>query len=525
MQGNDFSQYLNEIRQQVKRLQHGPGASASAGPGLQDPLQHLQGSIEQLLAACLGMLEHHEELLALRADIEAIRWRHDQIVMPTEGVTSTTVDGTIQECDSAAAALLGSDRRELPGRPLQEFLAHADRTHFGSLVEQVIQEGRVTDWQAQIRPERGDPVDTFLSATAVQGSDGQIVAIRWLLRNISSLKQAERQLGESEERYRSLVEMSPDGLFVQCDGRIVFANRALALILGAPHPQQLEGRPVLEMVHPDYRQTVQKRIEMVRNGQPVPPIEKKLLRLDGSEVLVEAAAVPVHFRGEPAIQCVCRDIGERKRLQEEVVAISEMERSRIGRDLHDVVGQTLAGISFLGKVLEKKLQEQGLSTAEPQEIIALAGEGIRQTRALARGLFEVEIAAEQFLSAMKAMSMDAQHLYGLGCRFDYPRDRQVIRDSRTATHLYHITQEALTNAVKHGRAKTIQIRLEHHAGSVVLEIRDNGVGFADARQMAGIGLRIMQHRASLIGASLRIDSTPGQGTTITCTIPPGTGSD
>ncbi len=204
----------------------------------------------------------------------------------------------------------------------------------------------------------------------------------------------------------------------------------------------------------------------------------------------------------------------------EVLAISQMERARIGRDLHDVLGQSLTGIAFLGKLLEGKLRERGLpEAAEARQICDLAGEGMHQTRALARGLLPAQVPADHLIPALKALAMDTQHTFHVACRFDPPPDTDIVRGDAIATHLYHIAQEAVTNAIKHGKAREIHMRLHAQDGSLVLTIRDNGEGFRATDKPHGIGLRIMDHRVSLLGGTLAIESAPGQGTAVTCAVP------
>ena len=146
-------------------------------------------------------------------------------------------------------------------------------------------------------------------------------------------KEAEQALEKSEERYRHLVELCPDALFVQSDNHIVFANSAAARLLGAQSVQQLIGKPMKEVVHPDYWEMMQRRLRQLREDGTtffwksvqgrmqrldgdvaiVPFIEEKFVRLDGQVVDVEVAAAPLTFKDRPALQIVARDITQRKR--------------------------------------------------------------------------------------------------------------------------------------------------------------------------------------------------------------------
>ncbi|HVS25834.1 MAG TPA: diguanylate cyclase [Burkholderiales bacterium] len=131
--------------------------------------------------------------------------------------------------------------------------------------------------------------------------------------------QVENALRESEERYRQLVELSPDAILIQSEGRFTFVNSACVKLLGAATPDELIGKPVLDIVHPDYLETVVERMRQIREeNRTVPPLEEKMLRLDGKAVDVEVTASPFTYKGKPGAQVVMRDITRRKRAEEEI---------------------------------------------------------------------------------------------------------------------------------------------------------------------------------------------------------------
>ena len=133
--------------------------------------------------------------------------------------------------------------------------------------------------------------------------------------DVTERRRNEQLLRESEERYRSLVELSPDAIMLHTDGRFIFVNRATLKLLGASSPDELIGTPVIDRVHPLWRDKVRHRFTELYDGGDVPMIEEKLMRLDGSIVDVEVAAVGFTFNGMPTIQVVARDISERKEIE------------------------------------------------------------------------------------------------------------------------------------------------------------------------------------------------------------------
>ena len=168
--------------------------------------------------------------------------------------------------------------------------------------------------------------DAYLAETlrasnaALEKRAGELSRINVLLeQKISESIQTEGALRDSEERYRQLVELSPDGIFIQSESRIAFVNGACMKLLGAATREELIGKPVLEIVHPDFRKTVIERIRRLGDENPtVLPLEAKVLRLDGAAIDVEVTASPFMYRSNPGVQVVMRDITERKRAEEEI---------------------------------------------------------------------------------------------------------------------------------------------------------------------------------------------------------------
>ncbi|MFQ6094007.1 MAG: PAS domain S-box protein, partial [bacterium] len=138
----------------------------------------------------------------------------------------------------------------------------------------------------------------------------------------------EDKIRQSEERYRRLVELSPDAIAVHSEGKVVFINTAGAKLFGAESPEQLIGKPVMDFLHPDYWDIVEERIRQIREqAKEIPPIEEKFIRLDGTVVDVEVAAIPFPYQGKPAVQVVARDITERKQTEEAARKSEETARA------------------------------------------------------------------------------------------------------------------------------------------------------------------------------------------------------
>ncbi len=215
-----------------------------------------------------------------------------------------------------------------------------------------------------------------------------------------------------------------------------------------------------------------------------------------------------------------RESAERQRMAREMLAVSDREQRRIGQDLHDGLGQLLAGMAFLSQALAQKLARQSIAeTAEAMQLVHLANKAMTWARELVHGLSPVELEGEGFIVALQDLAMQAEHLFGLTCQVTCNR-LPPMPDHTVATHLYRIAQEAVSNAVKHGQAHHVVLGLTAGQDSTTLTIHDDGIGFQEgASKPTGMGIRSMHYRASIIGASLAIHSDAGSGTIVVCEWP------
>lgn len=213
------------------------------------------------------------------------------------------------------------------------------------------------------------------------------------------------------------------------------------------------------------------------------------------------------------------EIAERERLERELLEISEREQRRIGQDLHDSLCQHLTGAMLAGQVLEEKLTALNLSeAAAANKVVELVAEGINLSRRLAKGLYPVEIEADGLMLALEEYAATSSELFKVTCRFECDSP-VLIHDTATAGHLYRIAQEAVGNAIKHGKARNILIRLDANEESTVLLIKDDGVGLPEPLpKNRGMGLRIMAHRSAMIGGKFNSHRDKTGGTMVTCEL-------
>jgi signal transduction histidine kinase len=221
------------------------------------------------------------------------------------------------------------------------------------------------------------------------------------------------------------------------------------------------------------------------------------------------------------IEAAARDVGRQEVLEWEVFAIIDREKEHLRRELHDGLCQSLAGIAALASALSRSLATNADAgpAAAADEIVRLLNETIGEARDLARGLGPIALTGAGLSCALETLARNVSITYPISCTFAYDRRYHGLQ-CETEGHLLRIAQEAVRNAVSHGRADHIGISLECVDGSGMLSIWDNGVGFSDDdRNHSGIGLHTMDYRARAIGGSLTVARRPQGGTAVACLFP------
>jgi PAS domain S-box-containing protein len=325
-----------------------------------------------------------------------------------------------------------------------------------------------------------------------------------------------------KERYVDLFENANDMVYTHDSaGKITSINKAGEQLLQRSRGEIL-SKNIAELLVPEQQSAARDWLEQVLKDKAPPTVEWDFAAPSGQPFKVEISTRLVEQNGHQLeVEGIGRDITERKRLERELLEISNREQRRIGHDLHDGVCQQLVGISYLTESLADRLQEKGAAeSTEVERINYLLNNTLLQTRGVARGLFPVRLEENGLVSALEELAANASQLFQLDCRFvcEHP---PVFVENTIALHLYYIVQEAIANAAKHGKAKNVVITLDPINDRFALMVKDDGTGFSSngARQN-GMGLRIMDYRARVIGATLEVKSRPGAGTQLTCVFLP-----
>lgn len=283
--------------------------------------------------------------------------------------------------------------------------------------------------------------------------------------------------------------------------------------------RELLGKPFLDFVHPDDRQATLAEFDKVAQGAETILFENRYRRRDGAYRWLQWSARPEP--GRQRVYATARDVTRQKRLEREILEIADREKERLGQELHDGLCQSLAGIAALSSKLSRKLaaSSESAASAAATEITQLLNAAIGQARDLARGLAPAGLGETDLGEALEALALRVQYLFGVSCRLESPRPFFRLGEE-PETHLFRIAQEAVNNAITHGRAERIEISLSSKNGKGLLRVLDDGVGvFPEARDSDGIGMHTMAYRARLIGGFLDVRRRARRGTVVSCAFP------
>ena len=245
-----------------------------------------------------------------------------------DAITSATLEGVLTGWNPGAEKLYGHSMDEAVGRTVWEAMRPLGSADVVTRNISRVKRGEtVGPFDAVHHARDGRPLHVSVTLSPIKDPAGEVVGIFAVNRDIAERKKGEEALKENEERYRRLVENSPETVAVLREGKIVFINAAGAKLAGAYSPEDLIGKPYLDFVHPDFREAVRARVEKALEGEHAELFEEKLLRLDGSTVDVEATAMPSMYKGKPAVQSIIRDITERKQAEEALKESEERYRA------------------------------------------------------------------------------------------------------------------------------------------------------------------------------------------------------
>ncbi|RPJ57467.1 MAG: PAS domain S-box protein, partial [Acidobacteria bacterium] len=421
----------------------------------------------------------------------------------TEAIVLCDRTGRVTHANLTAHRLAGSDPCSLPF--VEAFPLKRQVNGFGALQTPGDESEEIFSFSqlSAGRIVRGIPaylrvadrkITLLLSAGPIGNGTAENLGTVITMTDISRQMEAESALRASENRYSQVVEQAEEGIcLLDAAGEILDANPSLGRILGCT-PAELIGRKIrdvqflsgLEPDRPRLQEEAERRTVIGEHG---------IQRRDGTQRTVEGSA---KMLPNGTLLLIMRDVTERRLLEKEVLEISRREERRIGRDLYDLLAQQLAGVGFLTKVLEQKLQSKGLEeSTEARRIGELVREAVLQTRDLAEGLCPIEFNADGLTTALQELCRSCGRMSEMRCRF-IASDSPVLMDEATATQLYLITREIL-NGSKQAGANQVTVRVETVDSRINLCIEHDGQSRSGEKVLS-----IVRYRAALIGADLTV---------------------
>jgi len=436
------------------------------------------------------------------------------------GLVTLDAQGTVLDINCAGAALLGVGRESLIKQRFIALVAPEDRSRFGSELRRCVRLRVMVSGELSLREGEGGSVIVQFASMPVLDQKAQVVQVETTLVDISDRKRTEKALRESESRLKAIMDNSPAMIFLKdTQGRYMHFNRefghAFGLVL-----EQTVGKTDADIFPPKLAAAYRANdLQVLESGIPM-VFDEFDIHDDGPHASIVVKFPLFDGDAKPyAVAGIVTDVTERRRLEAEVLQISEREQRRIAQDLHDGLGQHLTGIVHLAAVLQAKLADRAMpESADADRVVKLLNHAVTQTRTLARGLLPVQPDAGGLMSALDLLAGMVRDLFKIDCCFECPQPVSMP-DNVVATHLYRIAQEAVNNAIKHGRASQIKIALLDTPDTITLTVQNNGLVVSKARSAEdGIGLRIMRYRAKVIGGALRFHSDAKRRTVVACAI-------
>ncbi len=378
--------------------------------------------------------------------------------------------------------------------------------------------------------------------------------------DITERKQIEESLRQLNEELEERVDDRTRVLYAKQERLQAILNNSFNAVLTCDRQGQVEsvnvaavkmfGYSVNEMIGQDFRKFVPPPDAQSADGTGRSYLEMGLTRMTGYSLEVVArrkdgstfpADLAVSEITHLGLFCsILRDISENKRLERELAEATAFEQRRIGQDLHDSVGQRLTALTMLAQDFVESLGAAAessdrspnhldqpalpptLSNLSPIKLAERLRRDLQQTleqvRAISRNLNPVPVDSQGLMAALADLIEQVRLQSRVSCFFDC-ESPVVIEDNVTGTHLFHIAQEALSNALQHAHAREVRISLWQDDLQIVLQIQDDGDGISwPLPQREGIGLRIMKSRSDMIGATLTFDRAKPKGTDVTCTL-------
>jgi hypothetical protein len=444
--------------------------------------------------------------------------------------------------NDAAERVFRWPRQAVLGQPLDRLLParfhEAHRRH----IEQFGKTGvtaRRMGAKTVLTGVRANAEEFPVEASISQFGEGADKLYTVILRDISERVRAEEQLAHSEARLRGILDSAMDAI-ITVDERqhVVLFNAAAEAVFGCPREEAI-GAPLAWFIPERFRTD---HVEHIRRFGTTATGSRRMagqrivtgLRRNGEEFPIDASISQITEHGQKFYTVILRDVTERVRaeqalrwtkeeLREFAAAanqLREQDQRRVARELHDELAQALTGLKMDVAWIKDQLAAPPAIGAKLESMEQLLDTTVAATRRISADLRPLMLDDLGLVPAAEWLVQNFTERTGIRCQLAIAEGDHDLGDPH-ATTAFRILQESLTNVAKHAQAQNVEVRLAQKNGEIVINVRDDGVGFApqDPRKPNSYGLIGMRERAYLVGGQLRIDSTPGRGTSIEVRLP------
>lgn len=438
------------------------------------------------------------------------------------GIIVIDANGIILYWNSVSQEIFGYTLEEVSGKSMKILHDEKDHRKFEQLLNQCQNKKKYSGkWHAKRKDNSQVWLDVKSSTLYDEENGKQYCVIT--LNNIEPLETVKENLKKATLLEKTVLETSADAIITTDEGGIILGFNRAAIKMFGYEKEEIIGENIRMIIPSFHRKNLgillkqyKWRMETIKKSDDV-DIQGK--RKDGSDFYINMSVSDVHWNSERMFVGIIRDLTQKRELEKQMIHIANEERRRIGRELHDGLGQMLTGIRMVAESLARKLKANEVPGAsEVLEISEMIKEADEHTRALSRGLVEIHLVEQGLKTALEDFVERIPKMFDVNCNLTVEGEIDV-ENHTMALHIYRIVQESITNAVRHSDAKNINIHLlkDDHT---TITIEDDGTGFK-LKEFSenGSGLKIMKHRANLLGGTLEIYRTDSGKTRVQCIIP------
>lgn len=490
------------------------------------PAKDPNGRITQYVAIRADITDRKRIEEELRAGEARFRATYEQAAI---GIKQVAPDGRLLMANRALCQMLGYSEKELLAMTWRQLTHPNDIAAEARRVSKLLA-GSIASYVVEKHYLRkdGSPIPVRVTSSAVlDPSSGRALYRITLVEDITDRWQAEALLRDNESRLRAVVGTAVDGIItIDEQGSIESVNPAAERLFGYTESELL-GKNVRMLMPEPYQSEhdTYLRRYLETGKAAIIGIGREVigLRKDGQTFPMDLSVSEFHLRGKRMFTGIVHDASERQRLERQILETSAAEQQRIGQDLHDGLCQHLLGTAFSAELLARRLAIDKPQEAEAaKKVGAMIREGIRQARDLAHGLNPVNLDGARLGDALAALASGISEQFHIECILDLSRELPVL-GGPIAIHLYRIAQEAISNAIRHGSATRIELRMmAEDEKSITLSISDNGKGLPNPasrnNRPHGMGMTTMAYRARMLGGVLDLRPAIPHGLTVTCSF-------